>query len=283
MVGKSDWDKQTMHCIIDGTPRPHFDLKVKTSVYDKPIKAIALMDTGSCATVVKPHVLPKEMWAPFSKKFAAANSERDYFAGCKAHNEKTHTKNKVDIVGYSTIWPTDEKTVLNALAKYLCQLWQPGLYGEKDVVEGLPFQSDVPPITLQEFQSRFITSGIINQFGQYSFYAPTDLPSTSTQAPSRYSGEDLNSEDPGGRVYALPPSPTRIDAGIPDDAEGPKSDPYDPYLQDAQDPNEENTEDPFLYLQDPDTDFRAVNLASDSSFSDGDGTLPEDYFKPSLY
>ncbi|RYQ98844.1 hypothetical protein Ahy_B07g086663 [Arachis hypogaea] len=300
---------------IDGTPRPHFDLKVKTSVYDKPIKAVALMDTGSCATVLKPHVLPKEMWAPFSKKFAAANSEvftinliskkpanfvllatpapyhnpntskskRDYFAGCKAHNEKTHTKNKVDIVGYSTIWPTDEKTVLNALAKYLCQLWQPGLYGEKDVVEGLPFQSDVPPITLQEFQSRFITSGIINQFRQYSFYAPTDQPSTSTQAPSRYSGEDLNSEDPGGRVYALPPSPTRIDAGIPDDAEGPKSDPYDPYLQDAQDPNEENTEDPFLYLQDPDTDFRAVNLASDSSFSDGDGTLPEDYFKPSLY
>ncbi|RYR24618.1 hypothetical protein Ahy_B02g058131 [Arachis hypogaea] len=58
---------------IDGTPRPHFDLKVKTSVYDKPIKAVALMDTGSCATVVKPHVLPKEMWAPFSKKFAAAN------------------------------------------------------------------------------------------------------------------------------------------------------------------------------------------------------------------
>ncbi|RYR14333.1 hypothetical protein Ahy_B04g070883 isoform A [Arachis hypogaea] len=48
---------------------------VKTSVYDKPIKAVALMDTGSCATVVKPHVLPKEMWAPFSKKFAAANSE----------------------------------------------------------------------------------------------------------------------------------------------------------------------------------------------------------------
>ncbi|RYR20628.1 hypothetical protein Ahy_B03g065818 [Arachis hypogaea] len=61
---------------IDGTPRPHFDLKVKTSVYDKPIKAVALMDTGSCATVVKPHVLPKEMWAPFSKKFAAANSEK---------------------------------------------------------------------------------------------------------------------------------------------------------------------------------------------------------------
>ncbi|QHN83064.1 uncharacterized protein DS421_20g701370 [Arachis hypogaea] len=105
----------------------------------------------------------------------------------------------------------------------------------------------------------------------------------STQVPSRNSEEDLNSKDPGGRVYALPPSPARIDAGIPDDAEGPNSDPYDPYLQDAQDPNEENTEDPFLYLQDPDTDFRAVNLASDSSFSDGDGTLPEDYFKPSLY
>ncbi|RYQ85270.1 hypothetical protein Ahy_B10g104778 isoform A [Arachis hypogaea] len=48
---------------------------VKTSVYDKPIKAVKLMDTGSCATVIKPHVLPKEMWAPFSKKFAAAKSE----------------------------------------------------------------------------------------------------------------------------------------------------------------------------------------------------------------
>ncbi|RYQ98526.1 hypothetical protein Ahy_B07g086259 [Arachis hypogaea] len=33
------------------------------------------MDTGSCATVIKPHVLRKEMWAPFSKKFAAANNE----------------------------------------------------------------------------------------------------------------------------------------------------------------------------------------------------------------
>ncbi|RYQ87694.1 hypothetical protein Ahy_B09g095224 [Arachis hypogaea] len=60
---------------IDGTLRPHFDLKVKTSVYDKPIKVVALMDTGSCATILKPHVLPKEMWAPFFKRFAAANSE----------------------------------------------------------------------------------------------------------------------------------------------------------------------------------------------------------------
>ncbi|RYQ92840.1 hypothetical protein Ahy_B09g099084 isoform A [Arachis hypogaea] len=48
---------------------------IKTSIYDKPIRAVALMDTGSCATVLKPHVLPKEMWAPFSKKFAEANSE----------------------------------------------------------------------------------------------------------------------------------------------------------------------------------------------------------------
>ncbi|QHN76231.1 polyprotein [Arachis hypogaea] len=53
---------------IDGTLRPHFDLKVKTSVYDKPIKVVALMDTGSCATILKPHVLPKEMWAPFFKR-----------------------------------------------------------------------------------------------------------------------------------------------------------------------------------------------------------------------
>ncbi|RYQ91778.1 hypothetical protein Ahy_B09g097809 isoform B [Arachis hypogaea] len=49
--------------------------EIKTSIYDKPIKAVALIDTGSCATVLKPHVLPKEMWAPFSKRFAAANSK----------------------------------------------------------------------------------------------------------------------------------------------------------------------------------------------------------------
>ncbi|RYR52145.1 hypothetical protein Ahy_A06g027062 [Arachis hypogaea] len=59
---------------IDGTPRPHFDLKVKTSIYDKPTKAVALLDTGSCATILRPHVLPKEMWAPISKTFTAANS-----------------------------------------------------------------------------------------------------------------------------------------------------------------------------------------------------------------
>ncbi|QHO18903.1 polyprotein [Arachis hypogaea] len=60
---------------IDGTPRPHFDLKVKTSIYDKPIRAIALIDIGSCVAVLKPHVLPKKMWALFSKRFAAANNE----------------------------------------------------------------------------------------------------------------------------------------------------------------------------------------------------------------
>ncbi|RYQ92835.1 hypothetical protein Ahy_B09g099081 isoform C [Arachis hypogaea] len=33
------------------------------------------MDTGSCATVLKPHVLLKEIWAPFSKRFTVANSQ----------------------------------------------------------------------------------------------------------------------------------------------------------------------------------------------------------------
>ncbi|RYQ88862.1 hypothetical protein Ahy_B09g095807 [Arachis hypogaea] len=49
--------------------------EVKTSVYDQPTKVVALMDTGSCATVLRLHVLPKEMWAPFFKRFTAANSE----------------------------------------------------------------------------------------------------------------------------------------------------------------------------------------------------------------
>ncbi|RYR56601.1 hypothetical protein Ahy_A05g022296 isoform C [Arachis hypogaea] len=60
---------------IDGTLRPYFDLKVKTSIYYKPLKVVALMNTGFCATVIKAHVLPKEMWAPSHRKFAAANSQ----------------------------------------------------------------------------------------------------------------------------------------------------------------------------------------------------------------
>ncbi|RYR55313.1 hypothetical protein Ahy_A06g030552 isoform A [Arachis hypogaea] len=43
--------------------------------HDKLIKTVALMNTGSYATVLKSHVLPKKMWAPFFKRFAAANSE----------------------------------------------------------------------------------------------------------------------------------------------------------------------------------------------------------------
>ncbi|RYR56599.1 hypothetical protein Ahy_A05g022296 isoform B [Arachis hypogaea] len=49
--------------------------EVKTSIYYKPLKVVALMNTGFCATVIKAHVLPKEMWAPSHRKFAAANSE----------------------------------------------------------------------------------------------------------------------------------------------------------------------------------------------------------------
>ncbi|RYR17058.1 hypothetical protein Ahy_B03g061864 [Arachis hypogaea] len=33
------------------------------------------MDTGSCATILNPHVLPAEMWAPFHKKISVANKE----------------------------------------------------------------------------------------------------------------------------------------------------------------------------------------------------------------
>ncbi|KAL1342950.1 hypothetical protein AAHE18_09G193900 [Arachis hypogaea] len=72
---------------------------------------------------------------------------------------------------------------------------------------------------------------------------------------------------------------------IPNDTESPNAHLYDLYLQDVQDSNEENTEDPITYLQDPNMNFRAVNLAYDdtSSYSDSDGTLPKDYFKSSVY
>ncbi|MED6200388.1 hypothetical protein PIB30_084568 [Stylosanthes scabra] len=73
---QSEKDKDTQYCItsekelgylgslglkqIDGTPRPHFNLKVKASKYDRPVKAVALLDTGSCASIVKPDILPPE-------------------------------------------------------------------------------------------------------------------------------------------------------------------------------------------------------------------------------
>ncbi|MED6177164.1 hypothetical protein PIB30_095422, partial [Stylosanthes scabra] len=60
---------------IDNTPRPYFNLKMMTSKYDRPIKAVALLDTGSCATIVKPHMLPPEAWVPFNKNFTAINQE----------------------------------------------------------------------------------------------------------------------------------------------------------------------------------------------------------------
>ncbi|RYR61314.1 hypothetical protein Ahy_A04g018470 [Arachis hypogaea] len=49
--------------------------EIKTSKYNKPLKAVALIHTRSCATVLKPHVLPTEMWAPFHKKFSVANKK----------------------------------------------------------------------------------------------------------------------------------------------------------------------------------------------------------------
>ncbi|MED6188513.1 hypothetical protein PIB30_086672, partial [Stylosanthes scabra] len=60
---------------IDNTPRPHFNLKVKASKYDRPVKTVAFLDTGSCATIVKPHMLPSEAWIPFNKKFTTINQE----------------------------------------------------------------------------------------------------------------------------------------------------------------------------------------------------------------
>ncbi|RYR44165.1 hypothetical protein Ahy_A08g040549 isoform B [Arachis hypogaea] len=49
--------------------------EVKTSKYDKPLKAFTLMDIGLYATILKSHVLPAEMWAPFHKKFSVANKK----------------------------------------------------------------------------------------------------------------------------------------------------------------------------------------------------------------
>ncbi|MED6172407.1 hypothetical protein PIB30_049747 [Stylosanthes scabra] len=58
---------------IDNTPRPHFNIKLMISKYDKPIKAVALLDTGACATIVNPDLLPPETWISFNKKFTTTD------------------------------------------------------------------------------------------------------------------------------------------------------------------------------------------------------------------
>ncbi|MED6167916.1 hypothetical protein PIB30_007231 [Stylosanthes scabra] len=60
---------------IGNTPRPYFNLKMMASKYDRPVKAVAHLDTGSCVTIVKPHMLPPDAWIPFNKKFTAVNQE----------------------------------------------------------------------------------------------------------------------------------------------------------------------------------------------------------------
>ncbi|KAL1295984.1 hypothetical protein AAHE18_19G250400 [Arachis hypogaea] len=94
----------------------------------------------------------------------------------------------------------------------------------------------------------------------------------------------MKSKDLSARVYALPPNPIKIDAEYPMILKT-HVQIYMTRVQDVQDPNEENTEDPFTYLQDSNMNFRAVNLAYDdtSSHSNRDGTIPKDYFKPSVY
>ncbi|MED6223110.1 hypothetical protein PIB30_070833, partial [Stylosanthes scabra] len=60
---------------IHGTLRPSLNLKVKASKYNRPVNVVALLDTGSCATIVKPDILLPEAWIPFNKKFTAANQD----------------------------------------------------------------------------------------------------------------------------------------------------------------------------------------------------------------
>ncbi|MED6136122.1 hypothetical protein PIB30_053155 [Stylosanthes scabra] len=71
----SDSDTCSDRTDDEDEPRPHFNLKVKASKYDRPVKAVAFLDTGSCATIVKPHMLPSEVWIPFNKKFTTINQE----------------------------------------------------------------------------------------------------------------------------------------------------------------------------------------------------------------
>ena len=56
-------------------PKPHFPVQIFPSKYDKPIKAIAYIDTGAQKTMVNPDILHADYWKQEVSYFIAANGK----------------------------------------------------------------------------------------------------------------------------------------------------------------------------------------------------------------
>ncbi|XLU73110.1 hypothetical protein S245_032163 [Arachis hypogaea] len=137
-------------------------------------------------------------------------------------NEILYTRNNFNIVGYSKIWPTDEKHCLNNLAKHLTFHNNPNVDVLTGAIEGLSLPSEEEASSsktiqeeLREFQSNFLASSVIYPTpplhqNEHPWNSPLVDQTT-------YGYENIDDEEPGSRVYPLLPSPTYVDAGIEDD------------------------------------------------------------------
>ncbi|MED6123575.1 hypothetical protein PIB30_050374 [Stylosanthes scabra] len=133
------------------------------------------------------------------------------------HYDTLYTRNNINIVGYSKIWPIKERDCLNTLVSHLHNCNNPSLQVITGI-EGLSLaeeEASSSQNTIQEdlnqFQTDFFTSSII-------------FPTPPLSQDSDPWGDPLSQnpydyeEEPDARVYPILSSPTHVDAGIDDDA-----------------------------------------------------------------
>ncbi|MED6198948.1 hypothetical protein PIB30_071513, partial [Stylosanthes scabra] len=129
----------------------------------------------------------------------------------RTRNDILYARSNINIVGYSNMWPTDEKASLNTLAKHLTFCNNPDVFTLAGIIEGLSISQEESGsgslVTLQEFQSQFLNASI--SYPTQSLAQDTDpWGGPLSQDPYKYEDE------PRGRVYPVLPSPTHVDAGL---------------------------------------------------------------------
>ncbi|MED6197593.1 hypothetical protein PIB30_057949 [Stylosanthes scabra] len=147
------------------------------------------------------------------------------------HYDTLYTRNNINIVGYSKIWPIKERDCLNTLVSHLHNCNNPGL----QVITGIEElslaeeEASSSQNTIQEelnqFQTNFFTSSIM--FPTPPLSQDSD-PWGGLLSQNPYDYE----EEPDARVYHILSSSTHVDAGI-DDNDGIRE--YDHYCQQSDD------------------------------------------------
>ncbi|MED6189901.1 hypothetical protein PIB30_100542 [Stylosanthes scabra] len=141
------------------------------------------------------------------------------------HYDTLYTRNNINIVGYSKIWPIKERDCLNTLVSHLHNCNNPGLQVINGI-EGLSLSEEEASSSqnmqedLSQFQTNFFTSSII--------FPTPPLSQDSDPWGGPLSQDPYNyEEEPGARVYHILSSPIHVDARIDDDAIDDATEEYD--------------------------------------------------------